>query len=109
MEFNRCAICNIPSRYGSYGLPATLFNTINDRFENAGYKMPKLVFWNVNSRTNTIPVRPNDGFPCSLVSGFNPAIVNMVMSDKTNPYDVVVDAIMNERYDFVTEIMDRLA
>lgn len=109
MEFNSCATCNSSRGWGNHTLPATLFNTINNRFEKAGYKMPKLVFWNVNSRTNTIPVRPNDGFPCSLVSGFSPAIVNMVMSNKTNPYDVVVDAIMNERYNFVTEIMDRLA
>ena len=109
MEFNSCAVCNSSSRYRSYGLPETLFGTINQKFVNAGYKIPKLVFWNVNSRTNAIPVRPNDGFPCSLVSGFSPAIVNMVMSDKTSPYDVVVDAIMNERYDFVSEIMERLA
>ena len=30
------------------------------RFATYGYKMPKLVFWNVNSRTNVIPVLSNE-------------------------------------------------
>lgn len=38
----------------------TLFDTIGRRFAAHGYRMPKLVFWNVNSRTNVIPVRENE-------------------------------------------------
>ncbi len=38
----------------------TLFDTIRRRFAVHGYKMPKLVFWNVNSRTNVIPVLSNE-------------------------------------------------
>ena len=35
---------------------------------------------------------------CALVSGFSPAIAKMVFSAKTNPYDVLVDALNVERY-----------
>ena len=83
----------------------TLFQTINRMFVQAGYNMPKLIFWNVHSLTNTVPVRPHDGFPCALVSGFSPAIIKMVMSDKADPYEAVVDAIMDKRYDFVSQVM----
>ena len=38
----------------------TLFDTIGRRFAAHSYRMPKLVFWNVNSRTNVIPVRENE-------------------------------------------------
>ena len=37
----------------------TLFETIAEKFRSHGYDMPKCIFWNVNSRTNTIPMRTN--------------------------------------------------
>ena len=56
-----------------------LFDEIAAHFEAAGYKLPRLVFWNVNSRTGTIPVKQND-LSVALISGFSVNVVNMVMS-----------------------------
>ena len=39
----------------------------------------------------------------ALVSGFSPAIAQMVFSAKLDPYEVLVDAINNKRYDLVEE------
>ena len=80
----------------------TLFSTISKKFENAGYKMPRLVFWNVNSRTETIPVREND-LGVALVSGFSVNVCKMVMSGEIDPYKCLLDAIMDNRYDAVSE------
>lgn len=35
----------------------TLFEKINRAYEAQGYQMPRLVFWNLCSRTNTVPLQ----------------------------------------------------
>lgn len=77
-----------------------LFKSIKNKWQNAGYKLPRLIYWNVNSRTGTIPLTHNEMGVC-LVSGFSPAIANMVFSAKLDPYEVLVDAINAKRYDAV--------
>jgi hypothetical protein len=75
----------------------TLFTTIANKYAEHGYKLPRLVFWNVNSRTGTIPVKENE-LGVALVSGFSVNIVNMVMSNKLDPYECLLDVLNTERY-----------
>jgi len=82
----------------------TIFENIKYRYEAHGYKLPKLIFWNVLSRTNGIPLRENE-LGVALVSGFSPAIYNMVLSNKTNPFDCLVEQLNNERYNPVWEAL----
>ena len=102
MEFDNCTTGNGYVR-GSWGvtrnkpLTNTLFGQIEARFRSHGYKMPRLVFWNVASRSGAIPVRQND-LGVALVSGFSPNVAKMVMSNKTNPYDALMDTLNGERY-----------
>ena len=76
----------------------TLFKTIENKYAAHGYKLPRLVFWNVNSRTGAIPVKENE-LGVALVSGFSPNIVNMVMSNKLDPFECLLDVLNTERYD----------
>lgn len=78
----------------------TLFEEIEDKYHVYGYKLPRLVFWNINSRTDTIPVKENE-CGVALVSGFSPTIASMVFSGKTTPYDTVVEKLNSSRYDAV--------
>ena len=75
----------------------TLFDTITDKWEAHGYKLPRLVFWNVCSRTGTIPVTTND-FGVALVSGFSPNIADMVMSSELDPYKCLLNKLLSGRY-----------
>jgi hypothetical protein len=79
-----------------------LFSVINQKYENAGYKIPRVVFWNVNSRTGAIPVIEND-LGVALVSGFSAAITRMVLSNETDPYKCLVAILNDKRYEFVDE------
>lgn len=101
MEFDSCATTSTSRSNGwwtSYERPtATLFETIAQKYAEHGYKLPRLVFWNVNSRTGTIPVKEND-LGVALVSGFSVNIVNMVMSNKLDPYECLLDVLNTERY-----------
>ena len=92
MEYNM-AVCGRPDK--------TLFQTIEAKFTEAGYKMPRLVFWNVNSRTNAIPVKENE-LGVALVSGFSVNVIKMVMSGKLDPYEVLVEQLMSPRYECIT-------
>ena len=79
-------------------LTKPLFESIKEDYANAGYLLPKLIFWNVNSRTKTIPLIEND-LGVTLVSGFSQNVLKMVMSDKYDPYDVLKEQLDSERYD----------
>lgn len=83
---------------------APLFEQIKKEYRMKGYKMPRLVFWNVCSRTNTIPIQENES-GVALVSGFNPAVYNMVLSDELDPYKCLLNQINSERYDAVEKLI----
>lgn len=80
--------------------PANLFETIRRKFEAKGYAMPKLVFWNVNSRTNAIPLMEND-YGVTLLSGYSVALCNMVLSNELDPYKALVKELLRDRYSVI--------
>lgn len=84
---------------------AKLFDVIQKRFKAAGYSIPRLVFWNVNSRTGTIPVKEND-LGVSLVSGFSVNVCKMVLSGKIDPYECLLEALNSKRYDPIEEVLN---
>ena len=104
MEFDRCAYYNKPFR-NAYGQERylverpskKLFEVISERYKNAGYKMPRLIFWNVASRTNTIPLKENE-LGVALISGFSTNLVKMVMSEKNDPYECLLETLNSPRY-----------
>ena len=84
-----------------------LFKTIEQRYNDAGYKLPKLIFWNVCSRTGTIPLKEND-LGVALVSGFSTNIAEMVMNDKLDPLEILLDKLNTKRYEIIGEILGKL-
>lgn len=82
----------------------TLLESISNEFQTYGYIMPRLIFWNVCSRTNTVPLQENEA-GVALVSGFNPAVYNMVLSDELDPYKCLLEQINSERYDAIEKIL----
>lgn len=81
-----------------------LFQEILERYKEAGYKLPKLIFWNVNSRTGTIPLKEND-LGVALVSGFSTNIAEMVMSNKLDPLEILLEKLGTARYKKIAEIL----
>ena len=82
----------------------TLFDGIKKRFSCYGYRLPRLVFWNVNSRTNVVPVRENELGVC-LVSGFSVNVCRMVLSGELNPFVCLKKILEEERYRKVEEYL----
>lgn len=90
MEFDGCVV----------GADEHTFKRIEDKFKAEGYSLPRITFWNLNSRTNAIPLIENE-LGVSLVSGYSPTCLKAVMSNKFNAYDALMDCIFVERYDKV--------
>ena len=106
MEFDACATSS------TYGWARTagfqkLFAVIGEEYERYGYKLPRLVFWNLCSRTGTIPVKEN-ALGVALVSGFSPAVMNMVLSGKLDPLECLLDQITAKRYQPVQDAIKEL-
>jgi hypothetical protein len=70
---------------------------IKRKYKDAGYKVPNIVFWNLNSRDN-VPVK-FDKRGTALVSGFSPAVMKGILSgtDMT-PYGIMLATVDVDRY-----------
>lgn len=73
------------------------FENAKKKFEDKGYKLPDIVFWNVASRNKQQPVTKNDN-GVILVSGCTPKLFSMVASGKMNPLKFMMEVVTSERY-----------
>ncbi|MDE6593965.1 MAG: DUF2828 family protein, partial [Oscillospiraceae bacterium] len=74
-----------------------MFITMKKLYNKHGYRLPEIVFWNVNSRSENVSVKMSQT-GAALVSGSSPAIFNMVKSENINPEKIMNDIIESERY-----------
>lgn len=88
MEFDSCV---------EGGNSQTLFTVMKSKFTKYGYVLPEIVFWNVNSRSENVPVRLTQT-GAALVSGNSPSVFNMVTSGGISPEKIMNDVINSERY-----------
>ena len=75
---------------------------IERKYAEAGYTMPQVVFWNLNSSDNT-PVKA-DKSGAALVSGFSPAIMTSLLaadSDEFTPEGIMKKTVLKDRYNYV--------
>ena len=81
----------------------TNFEQIEKMYHKAGYEMPQLVFWNVNSIGGNVPMSIHDTGTC-LVSGCSPSILKSVLGGKViTPVDVMRDMVYSDRYSPIGE------
>lgn len=77
------------------------FEMISRKYAEAGYVLPRLVFWNLNAHDNT-PVKFNQQ-GTALVSGFSPAIAKSVLANDLEdftPENIMLKTILAERYNY---------
>jgi hypothetical protein len=73
---------------------------IKAKYAAAGYNVPQIVYWNVNSYSD-VPVKYDDKGTC-LVSGCSPSILKSVLSNKsTTPYNMMIDTVCSDRYEVI--------
>lgn len=79
----------------------TLYLSMKERYESFGYTLPDVIFWNVASHQSNIPVTLSES-GAALVSGFSPALFDMVIGGDINPEKILDKVINSERYAMVS-------
>ena len=74
---------------------------IEQKYADAGYKMPAIVYWNIQSRGNNIPVS-FDKTGTALISGFSPSILKSVVKGEiASPQGIMDETILSPRYEAI--------
>ena len=73
---------------------------IERKYNDAGYEVPNIVFWNINSHDN-VPVKFNQS-KTALVSGFSPTIAKTILTnlEDLSPIKMMLNTILDKRYDY---------
>jgi hypothetical protein len=100
MEFNSAINCNGWGSQSTWN--PTAQQMIETMYSEAGYRMPKIIYWNLNGRGNNYPVS-FDKQGTALVSGFSPALLTSLLSGKDfTPESMMFDVVNSTRYEPVT-------
>ena len=91
MEFDYCA----------NHAEMTNFECAKKKFAKYGYKLPQIVFWNVESRNLQQPVTKNEQ-GVALVSGASPQIFSMLSEGILDPYSFMLETLSSERYERIS-------
>lgn len=89
MQFNACVYYD-----------DSAIEMIRRKYEEAGYNLPQVVFWNLRAAGN-VPVSMNEK-GVALVSGFSPNIAETILAgdlEEFTPQAMMLKKIMKERYD----------
>ena len=87
MEFNSCV----------ENASRTNFENAKLLFSSHGYRLPKVVFWNVASRHDNQPVTENEE-GVALVSGCSPRLFSAVLRGEFSPYKFMTEVLGTARY-----------
>lgn len=87
MEFDYCTFNSSKSN----------FDNAEEMFHECGYRLPRIVFWNVNSRNMHQPVTM-DHRGVILVSGCNANLFSRIVNGNVNPYDFMMKTLEVDRY-----------
>jgi len=92
MEFNSCV------QNGS----DSAIKMIDRMYYSHGYKMPQIIFWNVNGRIGNVPANFKQK-DVGLVSGFSPSILKSILQgDVDTLQTLMLRTVMSERYEQIT-------
>ena len=106
MEFDKCVTFDTPktthrNTWWDSGRTVRDENEVNSDLEliakqwaAAGYKLPHVIFWNLDARQNNIPAM---GGRFSYVSGFSPVMIQTILGGKDG-YDLMLEKLNSERY-----------
>lgn len=104
MQFDRCVTTNVRGRdswynyYTSQSDIDTMMEAEKKKWVRYGYKLPSVIFWNVNAAfKNNIPAI-GEGF--SYVSGFSPVMIETILSGKDG-IDLMLEKLNSERYKMI--------
>lgn len=89
MQFDRCV----------QGGNQTAMEMIRNKYKEANYEVPNVVFWNLRTSIG-VPVKFNEA-GTALVSGFSPSLMKNLLNGELNPLKIVMRTLNDKIYDRV--------
>ena len=78
------------------------YDEMKNRFKDKGFKIPTIVFWNVDSRNDSFHI-DDDKKGVILASGQSASIFKTIIKAKDiSPYQYMVNVLSDERYDVIS-------
>lgn len=98
MEFNPNAYSSYDYKTGKYAVTASSASErTQELFIHAGYKIPNIIWWNIQSRHGNTPIR-FDQKGMALVSGFSPSLMKSLLANEIDPVKQMMATVDIERY-----------
>ena len=71
---------------------------IREKYNESGYKMPDIIYWNIQSRNSNFPVK-FDEKGTALVSGLSPSIIKSILGgEDMSPVKIMEETLNKDRY-----------
>lgn len=81
---------------------ATNHEVIKNKYKQAGYEMPQIVYWNVSPNTKGFPVTSNEQ-GVALLAGFSSSLLKSVINGKEfTPFAIMLETIDEKRYEDIS-------
>ena len=80
---------------------STMYENIQFKYRLAGYKLPSIIFWNLDTKTSNSPVK-FDEQGTALISGFSPTILKQLLANESlTPESMMYKVINSTRYSHI--------
>ena len=87
----------------------TGFETIEKKYNDAGYTMPHIVFWNLRGTDNFNNKSDQKG--TTMMSGFSSNMFKLFLEGsfkpENTPWDTLKDKLNTDRYSYLNDIIDK--
>ncbi len=75
----------------------TVYQDAKEKFEEYGYRLPTVVYWNIASRNEQYPVMADEN-GTALVSGASPSVFSLMMEQNITPDALMRQVLDSDRY-----------
>jgi Domain of unknown function (DUF2828) len=76
----------------------SMHESVKKLYADAGYPIPKTIYWNLNGKYDNKPVRSNEQ-GVALIGGFSPKLIQFFLEDASKtPYEMMRSVVDSERY-----------
>lgn len=80
------------------GDQVTAIDLASKLFEQHGYSLPKIIWWNLNARAGNVPVK-FDKSGSALVSGFSPSLMKSILkTEDLTPVNIMKQTVNSKKY-----------
>lgn len=82
----------------------SILRTFQRKFESFGYKLPQIVFWDLNPWAERLPIQANDS-GVAIASGYSTNVLLQILGNNDlSPVQLMLDSLANPYFDFVDEL-----